>query len=60
MLKRYILLVIIVFISLLVIVSFILGNCQWITGIGGGHNVARFFIVVMSLCIPLAYIQSID
>ena len=57
MLKRFIILAIVIFVSLIAIISFILGNYQWITESGGGYNVGRGVIVIMSLFIPLYIVQ---
>lgn len=56
----YIILVLVIFIAFLLIISFILGNCYWIIECGTEHHLARFCIIVISLCVPLYIVQEKD
>lgn len=56
--KTYIKLFTITFISLILIVSFIISDIFWLIELGGFYNLGRFFIMVLSLCIPMIYIQN--
>jgi hypothetical protein len=62
MLKSRIILYITLFLVILIwslfIVSFIIGDFYWIIKSGAEYNLARFAIIVISLCIPLYIIQN--